>query len=932
MRAATRWGRETRRAALVLLGLTACLDPSAAPCADGVLCGGTQVCAPVAGCAEPSQIEACLDLAEGDACSTRLIDDGECRAQVCQPTGCGNGRLEGAEVCDDGNRLDGDGCAASCLSDEMCGNGLVDRPVGEDCDDAFPTCRADCTTMRCGDGITDPLLGESCDDGEANSAAPDAACRINCQPPSCGDSVVDPGQGETCDDGNHLAGDGCRPDCRSSGACGNGIVDGAEGEQCDDGNLRGGDGCAATCGDETLRWRDDGRATPPARSHPTIGYDQARARVVLFGGLGSGDTLLADTWEWDGTGWHVVATPRTPSPRHSSRMAYDSRRGRMILFGGASAVGNEGDTWLYDGATWTPLVTPTMPPGRVGHGLVYDSHRGRVVMFGGVAGAALDDTWELGTDDWLAQTPAVAPPARYFAGMAYDPVRGRTVLQGGFPGGQPLADTWTWDGAAWTELTGSSPGSLGAHNLTFDAAAGHIFFYDGAYTWNLVGDTWLQRVVTTPYAGPYAAMTYDVARRQAVVFGGQDFPAPIVFDRTYTWDDVAWDEPAPMVEPSPRALPAMAYDARRGVIVLFGGYDLSQTFGDTWEYDGAAWQQRAVAGPAARAYHTMTYDAARGVMVLFGGSDGGSAPRNDTWEYDGEVWAPQATVHVPPARMLHAMAYDAAGARTVLFGGDSWDLGLLDDTWAYDGTDWSEVGGAGPPARLSHAMAYDPETAHVVMYGGNVSSTQDTELVDDTWVLDGATWTQVAMNAGPPPRGLHALAYDAALGGVIVFGGSGPIGENLADAWHLRGTEWLPLGPTAQPSGRSGPALAYLPRTSRLVMFGGNSPTPSTWSLGYDALVTGEACSGPVDYDDDGLASCADDDCWSACAPLCPPTTPVAECPATPSCGDGTCGDVEDCRSCPDDCQVGAFCGIICGDGWCDAPETAATCPGDCPA
>jgi len=48
---------------------------------------------------------------------------------------CGDGDVAGGEVCDDGNRVDGDGCSATCDSDETCANGVVDRAVGETCDD-----------------------------------------------------------------------------------------------------------------------------------------------------------------------------------------------------------------------------------------------------------------------------------------------------------------------------------------------------------------------------------------------------------------------------------------------------------------------------------------------------------------------------------------------------------------------------------------------------------------------------------------------------------------------------------------------------------------------------------------------------------------------------------------------------------------------------
>src|ERR1700689_5033658 len=43
---------------------------------------------------------------------------------------CGDGIIEGNEVCDDGNTVSGDGCSADCLSDETCGNGIVDVTEG----------------------------------------------------------------------------------------------------------------------------------------------------------------------------------------------------------------------------------------------------------------------------------------------------------------------------------------------------------------------------------------------------------------------------------------------------------------------------------------------------------------------------------------------------------------------------------------------------------------------------------------------------------------------------------------------------------------------------------------------------------------------------------------------------------------------------------
>jgi len=53
---------------------------------------------------------------------------------------CGNNFLEPGEQCDDGNRVNGDGCSIDCLYESVCGDGVRGDP--EECDgtDGLPTC------------------------------------------------------------------------------------------------------------------------------------------------------------------------------------------------------------------------------------------------------------------------------------------------------------------------------------------------------------------------------------------------------------------------------------------------------------------------------------------------------------------------------------------------------------------------------------------------------------------------------------------------------------------------------------------------------------------------------------------------------------------------------------------------------------------------
>jgi MYXO-CTERM domain-containing protein len=252
-------------------GNTTSGDDCSSDCASDETCGN--------GIADTAAGEQCDDgdTAAGDGCSA-----------TCQMEYCGNGVVDPGEVCDDGNATAGDGCSAGCLSNESCGNDVVDSAAGEQCDDggtaAGDGCSATCLLEVCGNGISDP--GEVCDDGNATAgdgcsadcqsnetcgngvvdvAAGEACddgnntdgdgCQANCSLPTCGDGTLD--SGEVCDDGNTTNGDGCSATCASDETCGNGVVDSAAGENCDDGNGAVGDGCSASC-----RLEYCGNATP----------------------------------------------------------------------------------------------------------------------------------------------------------------------------------------------------------------------------------------------------------------------------------------------------------------------------------------------------------------------------------------------------------------------------------------------------------------------------------------------------------------------------------------------------------------------------------------------------------------------------------------------------------------------------------------------
>ncbi len=882
---------------VVALGAS-CLQNGDVPCDDGRTCPKDYVCTPT-GCASADQLKACDGAIDGTECSSSA-GTGACYGGACVVAFCGNGNVEPPEVCDDGNQRSGDGCNGSCSSDESCGNGIIE--LDEECDDSDPThCdQVLCVRVRCGNGIVEP--------------------------------------GEVCDDGDDLPGNGCSFDCKSNETCGNGTIDYFAGEQCDDKNTRNVDGCSSTCRVEPMAWRAiDSEAIAPALVNATADYDVARNRLVVFSGNNATTnvTETAEVWELDGSTWIHRLLSNPPPARELSAIAYDRKRNRMVMFGGRANGVYPVDTWEYDGLQWTQVVTSAIPLGRMHHRLAYDAARERIVMFGGFSsGGYLDETWEYDGTNWQQMTPTASPPARGIHQMAYDAKRGRVVITGGTDGVvSAYSDVWEYDGTTWTARTlgGSKPAGNTFWTLTFDPVRGGCVLIGGSEAWLLDGTGWSLISSSLPTRRLHAA-AFDTRRQRIVAFGGQ--VGAVASNETVELVGSAWSSPLTPSRPAARDTGA-AFDSGRGKLILFGGQnDEPSQNNDTWELDGNDWKLLATTGtpPSARHEHAMAYDAARRRIVLFGG-EAGPTRMNDTYEYNPEtkVWSSISVAHVPPVRARHSMVYDSLRKRIVMYGGvsSSPNPTFLSDTWEYDGTDWTQIPTtADAGARESFGMAYDSVRQRTLLFGGTGAS-----FLPLVFEYDGATWAPLTTFNMPSSRVAPMMAYDSGRNRIVLHGG-GPYSAPLDDTWELVGDTWQRYVRTLTqepPPGASFGQMVYDVTHGRMLLVGGYPFTYTNPIRAYEfsptTLAPVEACTAGIDADGDTKAGCADDDCWRVCTPYCEPNAPAATCPTAPTCGDGACDAVEGCRICPADCGA---CATQCGDGFCDSAENATSCPGDC--
>jgi cysteine-rich repeat protein len=305
-----------------------CTDTNADLCTNGSYCDGPERCS-----ADHKCLPSAGNLPDGTICGqSQKCLSGACREA---PADCGDGLIEKGEECEDGNKVNGDGCDScrfTCLSTDATRNCVSTDPCPgtATCDDHKHLC-VGATPLQdlspCGNGKA--CVGGACTDKY------------------CSNGKLDPG--EECDDGNRVKGDGCENDCKfschtdsdcqSSNACINSGVCGttthkctpltpktagtacgtaencifgncdapvcgdgipaAGVEACDDGNRISGDGCETSCKlscSTATAATDCAGKTPPCRTATCAGSicssapDTSKNGSTCLVGTGAGGT------------------------------------------------------------------------------------------------------------------------------------------------------------------------------------------------------------------------------------------------------------------------------------------------------------------------------------------------------------------------------------------------------------------------------------------------------------------------------------------------------------------------------------------------------------------------------------------------------------------------------------------------------------------
>ncbi len=363
--------------------------------------------------------------------------------------------------------------------------------------------------------------------------------------------------------------------------------------------------------------------------------------------------------------------------------------GRLVLVAGGPDAARgcaSRPTWTFDGAAWTAHSPPSSPPAATaaatdpGGGLLLLTPTGETWRWDG-------SIWELGeasapqgappAGPWTQRSPAACPAPRTGAAIVTDDAHRVVLLFGGSASPRDtappvLGDTWTWDGATWSE----------------------------------------RRVSPAPPARTGAVAAFDAARSDVVLFGGEgldDKGAPVGFNATWTWDGSAWKRREAKTAPPAQPLSSMAWDPGGRSVVLVTAAGPAAV--ETWSWDGTTWTQ--VHTKTAPPFGALVTAPDLGGLLLVSSSG--------IFGYGGGDWH-RLPVTGTPALPGASVAFEPSAHRALLLSGDA--------VWAFDGHAWTRLGaGAAPSPRTGAALARDPNGAGLLFFGG----TTGVLLLGDTW-------------------------------------------------------------------------------------------------------------------------------------------------------------------------------------------------------
>jgi len=624
--------------------------------------------------------------------------------------------------------------------------------------------------------------------------------------------------------------------------------------------------------------------SPPARWGSSLVWDPNASALVLFGGRDV-SSFYNDTWLFNATGWHQVATvtPSAPSVRGFYQMFFDPVLQKLVLFGGSCYCGYSwvayNDTWYFSGSTWTSVTAllGKAPPADNNAFAAWDNASNEGVVFGGSAVPAtchdFNTTWTF-TGGWNQTAPTNHPGPFTGGATVYDSNASQLVVYGGLAdtgagGCYNPTDTWSYVAGTWVNITpaaagsGASPPGRCCASMAFDPDVGAVIMFGGNFevsgtylseTWALLPPAAVGAIYATPDHGaaPLNVSFTSLVTGSVTIVGynwsfgdgspnatGQNVSHVYARAGSYLVNWTATDSTGQRFNASTTVtvsgpfgtISATPTSGRAPLNVSFFSNLSAGTPVASYAWDFGDGSPNASGQNVSHLFttwglFTVRWTATDTLGTEYNASVDISVQSTDRWN---DLSSNLSTA--PTIRAQTSMAYDPARGGLLLFGGYDPSFAAVDDTWLFADGAWTNLNATGglplsPPARWGDTVVWDPIAAHLVLFGGRDTS----HFFNDTWTFDATGWHNATSTVGPAPRGWSAMFFDPVVGKTVLFGGTAldpysGVWLGFNDTWYLSGTTWRNVSSSfpLAPLRTSFPYSGWDPSENRAILFGGQT-------------------------------------------------------------------------------------------------------------
>jgi hypothetical protein len=155
--------------------------------------------------------------------------------------------------------------------------------------------------------------------------------------------------------------------------------------------------------------------------------------------------------------------------------------------------------------------------------------------------------------------------------------------------------------------------------------------------------------------------------------------------------------------------------------------------------------------------------------------------------------------------------------------------------------------------------------------------------------------------SGPAARSGAAMAFDAATGDMVMFGGTDAAGQTLAGTWLWDGSVWEAASPATSPPARYDAQMAWDPQSQRVILLGGIGGTGCSIDASPGVAVPGSAGSGSATTGSGSVTAAPatatrmpGSAITASASATAPPTSAIATPPSAIATPSGVCTQLQD--------------------------------------